>query len=142
MDTWHRVRVQRHEDRTYLTVDGISQMKTSRGKEFNFGRYSTNSDVYVGGMPLWYNTKLTLLALPSVIFETRFVGAVRNLIYADTEGGMPRRQETRPKDKREGVAIIAPLRSGQSGYNTEMTVEYKEMFFIRNDVSQCIYAAH
>ncbi|CAH1365278.1 unnamed protein product [Tenebrio molitor] len=75
-------------------------MRTSRGKEFNFGRFATNSDVFVGGMPTWYNTKLTLLALPSVIFEPRFVGAVRNLIYPDVEGGPPRRQETRPKDHR------------------------------------------
>ncbi|XP_023027641.2 neurexin 1 isoform X2 [Leptinotarsa decemlineata] len=97
---WHKVHVQRHEDRTILTVDGVSQMRTSRGKEFNFGRFSTNSDVFVGGMPMWYNTKLSLLALPSVIFEPRFVGAVRNLIYPDTEGGTPRRQETRPKDHR------------------------------------------
>lgn len=97
---WHKVHVQRHEDRTLLTVDNITQMKTSRGKEFNFGRMSTNSDVYVGGMPTWYNTKLALLALPSVIFEPRFVGAVRNLIYPDVEGGTPRRQETRPKDQR------------------------------------------
>lgn len=101
---WHKLRVQRHEDRTYLTVDGSTLMKTSRGKEFNFGRYSTNSDVYVGGMPTWYNTKLTLLALPSVIFEPRFVGAVRNLIYADMEGGMARRQETRPKDQRVSLS--------------------------------------
>ncbi|CAH1113681.1 unnamed protein product [Psylliodes chrysocephalus] len=97
---WHKVHVQRHEDRTILTVDGVSQMRTSRGKEFNFGRFTTNSDVFVGGMPTWYNTKLTLLALPSVIFEPRFVGAVRNLIYPDVEGGTPRRQETRPKDHR------------------------------------------
>ncbi|XP_056637002.1 neurexin-1 isoform X2 [Diorhabda sublineata] len=97
---WHKVHVQRHEDRTILTVDGVSQMRTSRGKEFNFGRFSTNSDVFVGGMPTWYNTKLTLLALPSVIFEPRFIGAVRNLIYPDLEGGNPRRQETRPKDNR------------------------------------------
>ncbi|KAG5880547.1 hypothetical protein JTB14_021219 [Gonioctena quinquepunctata] len=97
---WHKVHVQRHEDRTILTVDGVSQMRTSRGKEFHFGRFSTNSDVFVGGMPMWYNTKLSLLALPSVIFEPRFVGAVRNLIYPDTEGGTPRRQETRPKDHR------------------------------------------
>nr|CAI5859226.1 unnamed protein product [Callosobruchus analis] len=76
------------------------KMRTSRGKEFRFGRFATNSDVFVGGMPSWYNTKLTLLALPSVIFEPRFVGAVRNLIYPDTEGGTPRRQETRPKDHR------------------------------------------
>lgn len=81
-------------------VDNVSQMRTSRGKEFIFGRFATNSDVFVGGMPTWYNTKLTLLALPSVIFEPRFVGAVRNLIYPDVEGGPPRRQETRPKDHR------------------------------------------
>lgn len=35
---WHKVHVQRHEDRTYLKVDGVSQMRTSKGKEFNFGR--------------------------------------------------------------------------------------------------------
>ncbi|XP_050515141.1 neurexin-3-like [Diabrotica virgifera virgifera] len=105
---WHKVHVQRHEDRTILTVDGVSQMRTSRGKEFNFGRFTTNSDVFVGGMPTWYNTKLTLLALPSVIFEPRFVGAVRNLIYPDAEGGTPRRQETRPKDHRDWRKLMEP----------------------------------
>lgn len=103
---WHKVHVQRHEDRTILSVDGVSQMRTSRGKEFNFGRFSTNSDVFIGGMPTWYNTKLTLLALPSVIFEPRFIGSVRNLVYPDTEGGPPRRQETRPKDHRVSVFVL------------------------------------
>ncbi|XP_060517696.1 neurexin 1 isoform X2 [Cylas formicarius] len=103
---WHKVQVQRQEERTMLTVDGVSQMRTSRGKEFNFGRFATNSDVFVGGMPLWYNSKLTLLALPSVIFEPRFIGSVRNLIYSDTEGGVPRRQETRPKDQRCDGPIV------------------------------------
>ncbi|XP_018330291.1 neurexin-3-like [Agrilus planipennis] len=103
---WHKVHLQRQAERTVLTVDGTSHMRTSRGKEFDFGRFSTNSDVFVGGMPMWYNNKLTLLALPSVIFEPRFVGHVRNLIYADTENGPPRRQETRPKDHRcDGGAV-------------------------------------
>nr|XP_022912901.1 neurexin-1-like isoform X2 [Onthophagus taurus] len=97
---WHKVQVQRHDERTILSVDGVSQMRTTRGKEFNFGRFSTNSDVFIGGMPAWYNTKLTLLALPSVIFEPRFIGSIRNLVYPDAEGGLPRRQETRPKDHR------------------------------------------
>lgn len=90
---WHKVQVQRHVERTSLTVDGVTQSRSSRGKEFHFGRLASNSDVYVGGMPSWYNTKLTLLALPSVIFEPRFGGAIRNLVYADEEGGLPRRQE-------------------------------------------------
>ncbi|KAH1007306.1 hypothetical protein HUJ04_004561 [Dendroctonus ponderosae] len=97
---WHKVQLQRHEERTILTVDNVSQMRTSHGKEFNFGKLETNSDVYVGGLPKWYNKKLALLALPSVFFEPRFIGAVRNLIYPDVEGGVARRQETRPKDQR------------------------------------------
>lgn len=90
---WHKVQVERHVETTTLTVDGVTQSRSSRGKEFHFGRLASNSDVYVGGMPSWYNTKLTLLALPSVIFEPRFGGAIRNLVYADEEGGLPRRQE-------------------------------------------------
>ncbi|KAK9717497.1 Laminin G domain [Popillia japonica] len=86
---WHKVHVQRHEDRTILSVDGVSQMRTSRVDIVGFTeRYFRT------------NTKLTLLALPSVIFEPRFIGSVRNLVYPDTEGGPPRRQETRPKDHR------------------------------------------
>ncbi|KAL1122946.1 hypothetical protein AAG570_003271 [Ranatra chinensis] len=95
---WHKVQVRRSGERTSLTVDGVAQSKVSRGKEFYFGRLASNSDVYVGGMPAWYNTKLTLLALPSVIFEPRFAGAVRNLVYADEESSLPRRQEIRMKD--------------------------------------------
>jgi leucine-rich repeat transmembrane neuronal protein 1/2 len=90
---WHKVQVERHVETTSLTVDGVTQSRSSRGKEFHFGRLASNSDVYVGGMPSWYNTKLTLLALPSVIFEPRFGGAIRNLVYADEDGVLPRRQE-------------------------------------------------
>ncbi|CAG9105491.1 unnamed protein product [Plutella xylostella] len=42
-----------------------------------------------------YNSKLTTLALPSVIFEPKFRGAVRNLVYSDLPGQPPRRQELR-----------------------------------------------
>lgn len=95
---WHKVQVLRNAESTTLTVDGVAQTRTSRGKEFQFGRLASNSDVYIGGMPSWYNTKLTLLALPSVIFEPRFGGAIRNLVYADDESALPRRQEIRIKD--------------------------------------------
>lgn len=95
---WHKVAVRRHGERTSLTVDGVMQSRVSRGKEFNFGSLASNSDVFVGGMPSWYNSKLTLLALPSVIFEPRFGGAVRNLVYADDEATAPRRQEMKMKD--------------------------------------------
>ena len=90
---WHKVHIQRCNENTTLTVDGVAVTSTSRGKEFEFGKLAGNSDVYVGGMPSWYNSKLTLLALPSVIFEPRFNGLIRNLVYADGENVMPRRQE-------------------------------------------------
>ncbi|XP_055852280.1 neurexin-1a isoform X2 [Episyrphus balteatus] len=90
---WHKVQVLRNDEQTTLVVDGVSQSRSSRGKEFQFGKFATNSDVYVGGMPNWYNSKLALLALPSVIFEPRFRGSIRNLVYADQPGVVTRRQE-------------------------------------------------
>ncbi|XP_011192823.2 neurexin-1 isoform X2 [Zeugodacus cucurbitae] len=96
---WHKVQVLRNDEQTSLIVDGVSQSSTTKGKEFQFGKFATNSDVYVGGMPNWYSTKLALLALPSVIFEPRFRGAIRNLVYADQPGGATRRQEMKqPRD--------------------------------------------
>ena len=95
---WHKVQIVRNNENTTLTVDGVSATSTSRGKEYEFGRYNGNSDVYVGGMPSWYNSKLTLLALPSVIFEPRFNGLIRNLVYADDENLVPKRQEMKTRD--------------------------------------------
>ncbi|XP_045527567.1 neurexin-1 isoform X1 [Pieris brassicae] len=92
---WHKVQVARRDEHTSLTVDGSTQSKTSRGKEFIFGKFNSNSDVFVGGIPASYNAKLTALALPSVIFEPKFRGAVRNLVYSDIPGQPPRRQELR-----------------------------------------------
>ncbi|XP_050493367.1 neurexin-1 isoform X11 [Bombus huntii] len=99
---WHKVQITRCNENTTLTVDGVSAVSTSRGKEFEFGKLAGNSDVYVGGMPSWYNSKLTLLALPSVIFEPRFNGFIRNLVYADGENMVPRRQEMKSRDAKCG----------------------------------------
>lgn len=43
----------RNDEQTSLIVDGVSQSSTTKGKEFQFGKFATNSDVYVGGMPNW-----------------------------------------------------------------------------------------
>ncbi|KAL4710225.1 hypothetical protein ACJJTC_005398, partial [Scirpophaga incertulas] len=48
---WHKVQVARRDEHTSLTVDNAIQSKTSRGKEFAFGKFPTNSDVFVGGIP-------------------------------------------------------------------------------------------
>ena len=72
-------------------------MDTNFGNEYsmdlNFGNFSTNYYVYMGGLPSWYSTKLSSLALPSVVFEPRFRGSIRNLLYADDATGRPKIQE-------------------------------------------------
>nr|CAH0109280.1 unnamed protein product [Daphnia galeata] len=90
---WHNVTVKRSGDQTALTVDHVTVTRASRGKEFNFGNLATNSAVYVGGLPAWYGAELTRLALPSVLFEPRYRGDLRNVIYSDAIGQHPRQQE-------------------------------------------------
>lgn len=103
---WHRVEFKR-VNLTYslLTLDGfISQYReNSLGRGGAIGglgaiggggldsRHGYNlatqaSSVYVGGLPPSYNNKLNLLNLPSVIFEIRFRGSIRNLIYTSLDG--------------------------------------------------------
>uniref|UniRef100_A0A0P4XQR9 Neurexin-2-beta n=1 Tax=Daphnia magna TaxID=35525 RepID=A0A0P4XQR9_9CRUS len=90
---WHNVTMKRNGDQTALTVDHVTVTRASRGKEFNFGNLVTNSAVYVGGLPAWYGAELTRLALPSVLFEPRYRGDLRNVIYSDAVGQHPRQQE-------------------------------------------------
>ncbi len=97
---WHKVSIKRNDDKTVLTVNNVTQSRTSKGKEFYFGNLATNSDVYVGGMPSWYNTKLTRLALPSVMFEPRFDGVIRNLVYTDSDSDGPKRQRIKRSSRR------------------------------------------
>lgn len=51
-----------------------------------FGNTSSNSYVYVGGLPSWYGGDVAGLedvVLPTVLLEPRFRGAIRNLAYKD-----------------------------------------------------------
>ena len=114
---WHRVSLLRAGAATTLAVDdardavlprppphltmagGGGHQQRARGTptpDLALGtNLTSNSFVYVGGLPSWYSTKLSSLALPSVVFEPRFRGAVRNLVYADatSRNGRPKRQE-------------------------------------------------
>ena len=72
----------------------LNKPHNSRMSSVEFGgNFSANSFVYVGGLPSFYSTKLSSLALPSAVFEPRFRGSIRNIVYADDESGRPRRQE-------------------------------------------------
>ena len=58
-----------------------------------FGNVSSNSYVFVGGLPSWYGEKMTSLVLPTVLLQPRLQGAVRNLRYSDTSGKAEVNQE-------------------------------------------------
>lgn len=74
-------------------------------------------------MPNWYNAKLALLALPSVIFEPRFRGTVRNLVYADSPSVGPRRQEQRqPRDLKCGDVPCEPSDMPKEAKVTRVTL--------------------
>lgn len=90
---WHNVTIKRSGEQTALTVDHVTVTRASRGKEFSFGNLATNSAVYIGGLPAWYSAELTRLALPSVLFEPRYRGDLRNVIYSEAAGQPARQQE-------------------------------------------------
>lgn len=90
---WHTAVIKRSGEQTSLTVDRVTVSRASRGREFVFGSFSANSPVYIGGLPVWYGAELNRLALPSVLFEPRFRGDIRNVIYSDALGQANRQQE-------------------------------------------------
>merc|ERR1719458_752404 len=85
---WHRVGLTILGSRVTLAVDNLRQASSSPGSDTSLGNFTINSFVYLGGLPPWYSSKLSSLALPSVVFEPRFRGEVRNIIYCDTSDGV------------------------------------------------------
>jgi len=132
---WHKVQITRCNENTTLTVDGVGAVSTSRGKEFEFGKLAGNSDVYVGGMPSWYNSKLTLLALPSVIFEPRFNGFIRNLVYADGESTVPKRQEMKSRDAKVSDHFSSPCSRKATPREISTPMTHQGRFFGFNGIS-------
>ena len=80
---WHKVKIYRNHHETTLVVDSIAQTRSFQGEERAFGNQTQNSYVYMGGVPVSFSAKLRFLALPSVIFEPRFRGSIRNVFYSD-----------------------------------------------------------
>jgi len=78
---WHRaeIRVRDENSKVSLTVDGfVTQVRELR---YSVELRSPGYHVFIGGIPSVYNNMLNSLTLPSVAFEPRFRGAIRNLVY-------------------------------------------------------------
>ena len=89
---WHRVRVQRHYERTELIVDNHADSRTSKGLDYDFGTPSTNSFVWMGGLPDPVERQVTgRLTLQVVILEPKFAGQIKQVVYTEQDG-IPRTQ--------------------------------------------------
>ncbi|KAL5005761.1 hypothetical protein ScPMuIL_016919 [Solemya velum] len=81
---WHKVKIQRNRMETILMVDNLSDSRVAFGSDFYFGDIRNNSHVFFGGIPQAHKeTDLRYLVLPSSIFELRFEGEIRNVIYGN-----------------------------------------------------------
>ncbi|NP_001240692.1 neurexin [Aplysia californica] len=90
---WHSVEVVQDGDLTTLIVDGIEHSKTSSGLLHTYNGLANETFLYLGGLPMEYESKkFNSLALPSVIFEPKFRGSVRNFFYRSCGGEAVRPQ--------------------------------------------------
>ena len=63
----------------------------NRMSDLAFGNITSNSYVFVGGLPSWYSggdSWMDTVVLPTVHLEPRFRGAVRHLRYRDTRASL------------------------------------------------------
>ncbi|KAL4239023.1 Neurexin-2 [Mactra antiquata] len=82
---WHSVDLVRDGRLTTLKVDQIDNTRKSDNYDLDYEIFGNSRDnyVFIGGLPLEYNQKLSELALPKVVFEPRLQGSVRNIFYSN-----------------------------------------------------------
>lgn len=84
---WHKVQVQQDNRRTILTVDGVPHSKTPPNGWAELSEVPAGTPfLFIGGLPKETTDNYLRLALPSIVFEPRFQGSIRNLFYRDCDG--------------------------------------------------------
>lgn len=82
---WHSLNIIRSGRRTTLEVDKVSRMVENSHYEdthITFGD-SQDSYVYIGGLPMEFNSKLERLAHAQAKFEPSLRGSVRNVFFSN-----------------------------------------------------------
>ena len=85
-EKWHKLKIQYNGSQTKLILDGILNAKTSSGPDFKFGNPMSNSDLFIGGLPIGHIGRLRMLSLPSIMFEPRYRGGIRHLTVSHCGG--------------------------------------------------------
>ncbi|XP_071159703.1 neurexin-1-like isoform X2 [Mytilus edulis] len=84
---WHKVLIIRKDSYISLHVDDSTHPRKYQGKDQLFGiQNKFNNYVFVGGIAKDYEDRTQALTLPSVFFETRFNGYIRNILYSNCGG--------------------------------------------------------
>ncbi|ELU16319.1 hypothetical protein CAPTEDRAFT_22004, partial [Capitella teleta] len=78
---WHHLEIAKDSAGVSIIVDTIRQSRSYHGDDLPNSNKS--SFMYVGGIPIGFSAKLSVLSLPSVVFEPRLRGSVRNLFYSN-----------------------------------------------------------
>ena len=84
-DKWHTVKIMRDGRLTILTVDQITYTREYKAydPEKELVYTSKENFVYIGGLPMSFNDRLSELPLTQVLFHQRLRGSVRNLFYSN-----------------------------------------------------------
>ncbi len=85
-DRWHRVSLYQFWEKVKLELDSEVKFRTLKQNDFVFGRYDTNSDAFVGGIPP--DLSATGLSNPLVKTLDHFTGSIRNLVYRTLPHGI------------------------------------------------------
>ena len=89
---WHTVRIQRRLERTELIVDGHAEGRSVKTQNQDFGSPSSNSFVWVGGLPELVTRQVNYrLTLPVVTLEPSYSGHVKDIVFKGADG-IPRLQ--------------------------------------------------
>ena len=112
---WHTVLIRKVSNTIEVCIQSITVIRSeeicqsttlSSAESIYRNNAGENIRVFLGGLPLNYSTHFSVLANPSVIFEPRFNGVVRNVEYFGT-----RKFGRTVVSKSEGVIVeqMAPL---------------------------------
>ncbi|XP_067682448.1 neurexin 1-like isoform X3 [Haliotis asinina] len=91
-NAWHKVEIIRNNLDTTLMVDSIEFRRKSLGVDFDSENVTEDRFLFMGGLPEEYDRELSKLSLPSVLFEPKFRGSIRNVFYSNC-GALPERPE-------------------------------------------------
>ena len=134
---WHDVKLTRNRMQVLLTVDGVTDSRIAFGSDYHFGYPSStisHSDIlnhnnsnyprgeggiyplYFGGVPAEYETNLHGMSLPSTLYQPRFIGEIRNVMYSNCTCKMTRARHQVAVDvidsPRESCDLENPCQTG------------------------------